>query len=236
MHKRPIRNRYVVVAGMILLILSMTSATQFATTKLGYSYSIVHPSNADIRLIGSDTGNDGRILRVDGDNSTGEKTLTISLGNISLSQNLTYTAAVGIVNEEIFSVNITHINISASSGDYDYLQIWLHSDRDQRVENDSSSVFVWENGTMKNSSDTTAWVLGPGNQNPNDMSADGSTQISTPWDETKHVRYSTNNSNNSISGTSDFVWVQISIDVPDNADTSQNFDGLIYIHTKSSTN
>ena len=61
--------------GITAIVFSMVIATQFASTRTGYSYSIVHPSNADIRFIGSDNSSDGvMVLRVDGDNSSGSKT------------------------------------------------------------------------------------------------------------------------------------------------------------------
>jgi len=54
-------------------------ATQYAVTKVGYEFSIVHPSDADIRFIGSDNSTDGRVLRVDGANGT---TMFLSLTQI----------------------------------------------------------------------------------------------------------------------------------------------------------
>lgn len=44
-------DRRLVLIGVMLIVLSMTMATQYAVTKVGYSYSIVHPSDADIRFI-----------------------------------------------------------------------------------------------------------------------------------------------------------------------------------------
>ncbi len=44
-------DRRLMLIGVMLIVLSMTMATQYAVTKVGYSYSIVHPSDADIRFI-----------------------------------------------------------------------------------------------------------------------------------------------------------------------------------------
>lgn len=111
-------DRRLTLIGIMIIVLSVTMATQYATTKVGYSYSIVHPSNADIRFIGSDNSSDvTRVLRVDGDNSSGSRNVKVKLGgNWTENYNKTYTAAFGIVNEERFNVTITHINVSTESG------------------------------------------------------------------------------------------------------------------------
>jgi len=215
--------------GVLLVVLTMTMATQYATTKIGYSYSIVHPSNADIRYIASDNSSDGvRVLRIDGDNSSGSRNVKIVLGNWTENQNKTYTAAFGIVNEESFAVNITHINVSTT--DSDYMQIWLHGDRDTLPSADASSVMIWNKGSTGFSSSSCAWKLGAGNQNPDNM--DGAS-ITTGWDSTAHVRYSTSDVD-AINGTDDYVWVQISIDVPDGA-ASGAYSGTIWVHVEATT-
>jgi hypothetical protein len=49
----------------------MITATQYAVTKIGYEYYLVHPSKSDIRFIGSDNSSDNiRVLRVVGSNTT----------------------------------------------------------------------------------------------------------------------------------------------------------------------
>ncbi|MBN2065980.1 MAG: hypothetical protein JW771_04130 [Candidatus Thermoplasmatota archaeon] len=221
-------NRRLTLVGVMLVVLSMTMATQYAVTKVGYEYSIVHPSNADIRFIGSDNSSDGRVLRVDGANGSSAR-VKLSFGNWSANSNKTYTAAFGIVNEELMDVNITHINVSNTTG-ADYTQIWLHANRSQKIEDDADSVYMWSKNSSKNSSTTTAWTLAAGNGNPADMCADGTTQLSTPWDGTRNVRYSLNDANYSISGTSDFVWVQVSIDIPAAPDAGGAHTGYIWIH------
>jgi len=222
-------NRRLALLGVMLVVLSMTMATQYAVTKVGYSFSIVHPSNADIRFIGSDNSTDGRVLRVAGANAS-TVGVELEFGNWSAGSNKTYTAAFGIVNEELNSVNITHINVSTTTGD-DYTQIWLHGNRSTNAIDDASSVFMWDNATSKNVSATTAWTLAAGNQNANNMCADGSTQLDTAWDGAKHVRFSINNDNASASSTSDFVWVQVSINIPTSSPASGT--GFIWIHFES---
>ena len=40
--------------GGMLVVLSLTMTTHYATTEVNYSFTIVHPSDSDIRYIGSD--------------------------------------------------------------------------------------------------------------------------------------------------------------------------------------
>ena len=161
--------KQIAIVGVLVVVLSLVIASQYSTIQTGYSYSIVHPSNADIRFIGSDNTSDGiRVLRVDGDNSSGSKSVKLEFGNWSVNQNTTYTASFCIVNEEQFDANITHINVSTSAG-YDHFQIWLHGDRDGKAGDDSSSVFMWDNGTSMNDSSTVAWTLDSGNGDASDV-------------------------------------------------------------------
>ena len=218
----------------------MVIATQYAITKIDYEYSIVHPCDASIRYIGSDNSSDNiRVLRVAGSNTTNVR-LKLRLGNVySTNMRKTYTAAFGIVNEENYSLNITHINVS--SDNYTYMKIWLHGDRDKNANStvtDSSTVYMWNNNTMMNASNTTAWTLAAGDSDPTDMCYNVSnrpaTSVPTTWDETAHVRYSTNNSN-AVSGLSDFVWVQLTLDIPATADELGTHTGTIWIHPVSYT-
>ena len=57
---------------ILILILNVDLATQYAISGAvhGYDYYIIHPSEQNIRLIGSDNISSGRILRVVGDNSS----------------------------------------------------------------------------------------------------------------------------------------------------------------------
>lgn len=221
-------DRRLTILGVMLVVLSMTMATQYATTKVSYSYSIVHPSNADIRFIGSDNGSDGRVLRANPANESVE----LYFGNWSANSNKTYTAAFGIINEEMMSVNITHINISTTAG-ADYMQVWLHSNRSTSAPNDGTHKLIWNKGAVGYTASSCAWTLAAGNQNVSNMCADGLTQLSTPWDTTKEVRYSVNDANASVNATSDFVWVQISIDIPANPDSLTSHEGRVWIHFKA---
>ena len=228
--------------GVILIVLSMTMATQYVTTKISYRYSIVHPSDADLRFIGSDISSDDiRVLRMTGGNSSTSAMELRFGGNISANQNKTYTCAFGIVNEEDFDVNITHINVTTTGTGDDYMQIWLHGDRDALKEADPSAIKVWDGpngGSQGYHNASNVWVLAAGNHDSSNMCdhlTGGSTQIDTPWDSTAHVRYSTNDENNSVSGTSDFVWVQVSLNLPANADVDDTYTGTIFIFTESTT-
>ncbi|MCK4365924.1 MAG: hypothetical protein KAW45_07725 [Thermoplasmatales archaeon] len=226
------------ILAIIYLVLNMVIATQYAVTKIGYSYTIVHPSNASIRLIGSDNSSDGiRVLRIVGDNMT-DIGVTLRLGNIySTGMIKTFTAAFGIVNEELYSLNITHINVTSSN--YTYMKIYLHGNRTADASNatvDPSSVLMWDNDTIVNASNTTAWTLATGNQSPSEMcyniSDRANNSIPTPWDESAHVRYCINNTD-AVSSVSDYVWVQITITIPDSIQSTGTHTGTIWIYLES---
>jgi len=220
--------------GVILIVLSMTMATQYVTTRITYRYNLVHPSEADVRFIGSDFSSDNiRILRISGTNASGSMNLELRIGgNLSAGQNKTYTAVFGIVNEEDYAINITHFQVDHISGE-DYMQIWLHGNMSRLKETDGTAVKVWDKGTIGDTNASSVWVLGPGNHNSQDMSADGVAQLATPWDDTAHVRYYSEDDDDATSGTSDFVWVQISIDAPADADTSTSYTGTIWVFTRT---
>jgi len=226
-------DRRLVIVGILVIVLSVTMATQYATTKVGYAYSIVHPSNADIRFIASDNSTDGiMILRVDGTNASGDRNVKVQLGgNWSENFNKTYTAAFGIVNEEQFNVTITHINVSTTSG-ADYMQIWVHGDRDTIAGSDGTSVMVWNKATLGYDTSSSVWVLGAGNQNAENMNTGGAA-INTAWNETAHVRYSLSDVD-AVNGTDDYVWIQISLDIPDGA-TAGSYSGTIWVHFRAAT-
>ena len=176
--------RKCLILAVVFLILNLVTATQYAITKVDYLYTVVHPSDASIRYIGSDNSSDGqRVLRVTGDNST-SLGLQLRLGDMYSSNMVrTFSAAFALVNEETYPVNITHINISSSNNTY--IKIWLHGNRTANANsttNDPTTVLMWDNDTIVNTSDTTAWTLAAGNGYSSNMSADGTTQIATPWD------------------------------------------------------
>jgi len=247
-------DRRLTLLGVMLVILSTVMATQYATTKVGYSYTIVHPSEQDIRFIGCDNASDdgNRVLRVNGTNASNIG-LKLNLGDWSINTNKTYAAAFGIVNEEAYAVNITHISITNYSGNYDYLQVWLHGNGSLRAEDDSTAVFMWNNGTQVSGSGTTAWRLARGDQNPGTMTTNistlsaASTNLSTPWDATVgiQVRYCAStkglNQNAVPIGTngrtadnaSDFVWVQVSMNIPEHGVAAGAHGGTIEINFKA---
>jgi len=228
-------DRRLTILGVLLIVMSMTMATQYATTKVGYEFAVVHPSDADIRFIGSDNSSDsnGRVLRVeDGTNASGHKNVKIVLGDWMPNSEKNYTAAFGIVNEEGFKVNISHINVSGTGTTW--MNIWLHGDRDVDAPSDGTAVKVVTAGAANFDADNEVWTLGAGNGDPDDMSNDTVTQLSTPWDETAHVRYSINDANNSVNETSDFVWVQVALDIPSDA-ANLSYSGTIWVHFKATT-
>ena len=229
-------DKRLMLLGVLLVVLSMTMATQYAVTKVGYEYAIVHPSNADIRYIGSDNSSWGgtRLLRVNTSiaaNGTGKEVLYLKFGNWSANYNKTYTAAFGIVNEEPFAVNVTKITVSSTAGT-NYMKIYLNPTRNTKAG--SNGVLMNDQGTALTTEDTCAWKLAAGNGDPSDMSSTGSNSISTPWDDIAGVRYSIDNTT-AVNGTSDFIWIQISIDIPSNVDVGGNHYGTIEVHFKANT-
>jgi len=222
------------IPAVLILILNMVIATQYATTKIGYEYYIVHPSDANIRYIGSDNSSDSiRVLRVIGDNITNVGVKLRLGGNFTTNMIKTYTAAFGIVNEENFTINITYFTLSGENTSY--FDIWIHGNRteDYPDEGDCSTrVMVIDNGVSNYDINSCIWQLAQGDMNASTMCADGTTQLDTLWDEQSHVRYSKNNANNSVNGTSDFVWVGISITVPADA-ALQTASGTLVCYFKS---
>lgn len=233
-------NKKLLVLATLFLFLNMIIATQYAVTKIGYVYTIVHPSDASIRYIGSDNSSDGiRVLRVAGSNTTNVQ-IILRLGDIfSTNMVRTFTAAFGLINEEAYPLNITHINVSSEQ--YTYMKIWLHGNRTANANstlNDPSTVLMWDNDTMIHPSNSSAWTLAAGDSNSSGMCSNVTDRtnytIPTDWDETAHVRYSINNTN-AESNYSDFVWVQITLDIPETIGSIGEHTGTIWIHLESET-
>jgi hypothetical protein len=216
-----------------MVLLSVVMATQFATTRVVYSYGIVHPSNADIRFVGSDNSSDDepRALRVT-NNASGSRALIINLGNQSLGDTKNYTAAFAIVNEEQFPVTITSINVSGNGSSF--ITVWLHANHttEAALEATSARYLMVNNGVSQTNDTATAWVLAAGNGDPSNMNG---TAIQTPWDETAHVRYNATTTIYAQNGTRDWVWVQICITLPMATTINPPFAGFICIHFKATT-
>ncbi len=233
-------DRRLVLIGVMLVVLSMTMATQYAQTKISFSFTIVHPSNADIRFIGSDNCSDDgtRCLRVI-NNGTANVFLSLKLGELAPNSTYNYTAAFGIVNEENFTVNITYFSMAGDN--ISYFDVWVHGDRDEDYPDagdDGTRVKVIEDGEAIGSASSCVWQLHAGDGNEATMCADPDdtlpTQLDTMWDETGHIRFSRNDVNVSENGTSDFVWVGISINVPADA-ALQTTGGTLICHFESTT-
>ena len=137
-------SKKMLILAVLFLMINLVVATQYAVTRIPYEYYILHPSNTNIRLIGSDNSSDNvRILRVIDSNTT-HVGVKLRLGNRFSTNTVTYfTAAFGIVNEENFTLKITHINVSSLN--HTYMKIWLHGDRDQNANStvtDNSTVLM----------------------------------------------------------------------------------------------
>ena len=226
-------DRRLVLLGVMLVVLSTVMATQYATTKVAYTFGIVHPSNADIRFIGSDNSSmdNKRVLRVTTNAST-TMFVEIQLGDWMPSSEKNYTAAFAIVNEEMFKVNISFVNVSGAQASY--MSVWLHGNRTKDVSSEiaSAKVRVVNAGTSVFSAGKCPWKLGTGNANPANMNGTAGA-VTTPWDGTSNVRYSESNVY-AINGTRDFVWVEVCLKIPSNAPTT-TATGTIFIHFEAST-
>jgi len=229
-------DRRLTFIGVMLIVLSMTMATQYATTKVSYTFGIVHPSNADIRFVGSDNSSDaaGRVLRIT-NNASGSRNVVISLGDWMPNSVKNYTAAFAIVNEEGFKVNITHINISGTGASN--ISIYLHGNRttDAVSEVASAKVLSVSAGVSQHTAANCEWILGAGDGDTSTMNGSGVNKILTPWDTTQHVRYNHTSTQFAKNNTRDYVWVQISISISSTAPDQAAATGQIWIHFKANT-
>ena len=233
-------DRRLTCIGVMLIVLSMTMATQFATTKVSYTFGIVHPSNADIRFVGSDNSSaDGkRVLRVLS-NATTSQFLTISLGDLMPNSVQNYTAAFAIVNEEGFAVNISYVNVSGTVNSY--VDVWLHGNRTTQAALETgtnAAVKVVTAGVSRQGASSCAWKLAAGDANSAYMNGTGTNSIYTPWDHEaggEHVRYNQTTNIFARNNTRDWVWVQISINVPSGATAETTNTGQIWFHFVANT-
>jgi hypothetical protein len=223
------------LVGILAVTLSTISATQYVRADLGFSYEIVHPSDADIRYIGSDNAPDG--LRVIRGNNAGNdpdpltsSSVSLEFGRWAIGQTKVYTAAFGIVNEESFDVDINGIN-AVFDGDAE-IQIWLHGDED--VEATTSTVdAVLMYDSEDGGAQVGSWTLAAGDQDP-DTANDGTDDVDTEWcPNQSHVRFA-EGSPLAESETADYVWVQVVLTVPAGADLN-TFGGTISFNFESTT-
>ena len=200
----------ILLVGIGVVILSAAVATQYARITIGYEFSVVHPSDGLIRFVALDNATDGhRLLRVI-DNGTGE--MKLKFGNISQGMVKTYTAAFAIVNEEGFKVNITGISFTGTG--QQYVRVWLHSHANTEASSDGG-LQIWDGSNSQG-----WWILDAGNGDNTTMES-----TSTPWDSDDHIRYAADTPV-AINGSTDFVWVQISIDASSSA-TKGDYSGTL---------
>jgi hypothetical protein len=204
------------LVGILAVTLSTISATQYVRADLGFSYEIVHPSESDIRYIGSDLAPDGNhVLRSEDDAS-----VKLEFGKWSAGQTKVYTAAFGIVNEEMFPVRIKNVVVTDNTGSENaskYIQIWLHGNQNFEAKNETQ--FLLWNGSAHTGLE---WTLAAGNRNSSNM--DG-TNTTTSMNTNSKVHVPDELVGLGANGTHDFVWVQIVITAPDN--DIKTFDGNI---------
>ncbi len=208
----------ILLVGVGMAVLSAAIATQYATISMGYEFGVVHPSEGFIRFVASDNAMDGhRLLRIV-DNATGK--MVLKFGDIPKGMNKTYTAAFAIVNEESFPVNITGVSVNGSGASY--VRIWLHADATKDATSDTN-VLLWNGAAVSG-----YWVLAAGNNDTTNMNG---AATNTPWDTDDNVRYASSTPV-ATSGSTDFVWVQISIDTR-GASMGDYNDGYIEFHFTS---
>ena len=95
---------------------------------------------------------------------------------------------------------------------------------------------IYDNGTIISTSDTIAWTLAPGDGNASTICSnitDRSRFTSFLHnDEIAGVKYTYYNIN-ATSSYSDYVWIQIELDIPSGAEIQGEITGYFYIHLKS---
>ncbi len=211
-----IRKRILPVLALLVAI-STVAATQFAQADVEYNFSVVSGTDANVRFIGHDDGQDSTlVLRAD---DTDGSNLRLELGDFSRDQSSWYTAAFGIVNEETLNLNITGIDVSGSGANY--LYIYLHENSNTKAELDSGTL-IW-NGSAGEESFT--WELEAGDNDATDMQGQ-SGFVSTPLDSSAHVRAMSNPGDDDNSADTDHVWVQIKLVIPTGASTG-SYSGSI---------
>ena len=107
---------------------------------------------------------------------------------------------------------------------------------------------MYNNGTVVNGSTTTAWTLARGDGVSSNMCSNVSNRtansITTDWDTVTGVRFSKSDvdarpadlsdMDHEINNASDFVWVQVSLNITEGASAATN-TGSIYIHFEATT-
>ena len=95
---------------------------------------------------------------------------------------------------------------------------------------------MYDNGTIMSGSDTIAWILAPGDKNAKTICSDTTDRKRytnmTSRDETAGVRYSLNNTDVK-SEISDYVWVQVELNIPSSVDAEGVHLGVMDIHFES---
>jgi len=192
-----------------MLLLSAVAASQYASTDIGYSFTI-SAGDSGIRFIGHDMAHDGvTLLRAD--DAEGNN-LHMELGDWARGQTSTWTAAFGIVNENSLGTSINSLSVSGTGSSYIY--IWLHNNSDTEAVSDGGTlIFDGVNGAQ-----TFTWNLDSGNAD-----ASNANGVSTPLNPLSHTR--TLNATDDATGT-DHVWLQVKVAIPQGASNGQ-FSGTL---------
>ena len=198
------KQKKIALFALSILMLSAVAASQYATTDIGYSFTI-SAGDSGIRFIGHDNGHDGvTLLRAD--DAQGNN-LHLALGNWARGQTSTWTGAFGIVNENSLGTSINSISVSGSGSSYVY--IWLHNNSDTEAVSDGGTlIFDGANGAQ-----SFTWNMDSGNADATDAN-----DISTPLNPLSHTR--TLNATDDATST-DHVWLQLKLIIPQGASNGQ---------------
>ena len=184
-----------------LLMVSAVAATQYAGADVEYSFGVTG-SDSGIRFVGHDLGVDA-IYRLRADNTNGDN-IRLELGDWGRGQSVTYTGAFGIVNENIYGINITSVSVTGAGNVHLYL--WLHDNANTKATSDPNAKLVFNDG---NGPQTFYWPLAAGNGDASDAN-----NIATPTDSTSNTRVLASDDN---AVASDHVCVQIKLEITQTA-------------------
>ncbi|MCX8173898.1 MAG: hypothetical protein N3F63_04755 [Thermoplasmata archaeon] len=228
--------------ALVVLVLASTVmglvATQYAKLGVNVSagvstrYSFIQLMAGDSAVVGS-----GYILT----NSSGN--YTVQLGTFAKGFNKTYTAAFAIVNSESnVRLQITSIDFGAADSIRSYAIVALHENMSINAFNEAAGRFIvyFDKGTAYNVG-SNGFVLrnGQGDYSGSNLqyTADnGGSWTSASWDATNVWKYNAALVNSDVDTTtssrSNFVWVQITLDLATASDGT-SLTGTLYINVQS---
>jgi len=198
------------LGGRVYPVDMSSGLKQLVEEPIGHNYDI-DPGSVHVRLIGHDRAPDGNLVMRDAGGS-----FRLDLGSLARGQTFTYSAALGIVNEALSPLSVTGIDVTGEGADY--MRIWLHTVANVKAESQpmpSESVLIWDGS---NGEQSFSWDLAGGNDDHSDMWS-----RNTPMYAPAGVRALTTPWTTDDADSSDHVWVQVEVSIPQNAE-----NGLYY--------